>query len=189
MERKYLDVVMDSPVIAAVKDDEGLARCLQESELKVLFILYGNICNLTDIVKCAKDAGKTVFVHIDLIQGLSSKDVAVDFIRQYTQADGIITTKSAMIGRAKEQGLCTILRFFVIDSMALNNVQKQYQLVKPDFIEVLPGIMPKVIKKIVAKIPVPLIASGMIIDKEDVVGALNAGAISVSATCQDVWKM
>lgn len=184
-----MDIAFASPVIAAVKDDSGLLKCCRTEELPILFILYGNICNIADIVKTAKDAGKTVFVHIDLIQGLSTKEVAVDFLRQHTQADGVITTKSAVIPRAKEQGLCTVLRFFVIDSMALNNVQKQYQLVKPDFVEILPGIMPKVIKKIAKKIPAPLIASGMVMDKEDVLGALDAGAVSVSTTCEDVWVM
>lgn len=55
-------------------------------------------------------------VHIDLINGLSGKEIAVDFIQKFTRADGIITTKPALIKRARELELSTILRFFVIDS-------------------------------------------------------------------------
>ena len=57
-------------------------------------------------------------VHIDLINGLSSKEITVDFIKKYTNADGIISTKPTLIKRARELSLYTILRLFVIDSIA-----------------------------------------------------------------------
>ena len=62
-------------------------------------------------------------------------------------------------------------------------------MVRPDFIEVLPGLMPKVIRKICRTSRIPIIAGGLITDKEDVVAALSAGAIAVSTTNQDVWRM
>ncbi len=58
-----------------------------------------------------------------------------------------------------------------------------------DFIEVLPGIMPKIIKHIAGQAAVPVIAGGLISEKEDVMRALDAGAIAISTTNQAVWKM
>ncbi|XCP84780.1 glycerol-3-phosphate responsive antiterminator [Roseburia hominis] len=188
MDQKVFDMLEGSPVIAAVKDEEGLQVSCDAEEIRVLFILFGDICNISQIVKKAKDAGKTVFVHMDLIQGLSAKDIAVDFIKKNTQADGIITTKPPLIPRAKELGFCTVLRFFVLDSLALENVQRQ-QSVKPDFIEILPGVMPKIIRRLCKDSKVPIIAGGLIADREDVVNALDAGAFSVSTTNQQVWFM
>ena len=49
--------------------------------------------------------------------------------------------------------------------------------------------MPKIIKKICKMGNIPVIAGGLVMDKEDVMGALSAGAISVSTTNQDVWLM
>ena len=46
---KAIDLLEMSPVIAAIKDDAGLKRCL-DTECQVVFILYGNICNIKDIV-------------------------------------------------------------------------------------------------------------------------------------------
>ena len=43
MNYKFLDALEVSPVIAAVKDDEGVDACLK-SESQVVFILYGDIC-------------------------------------------------------------------------------------------------------------------------------------------------
>ena len=123
MNREFKDALEDSPVIAAIKDEYGLKECLK-SDIRVVFILYGDICNIADIVDAVKQTGKMALVHLDLINGLSAKDVAVDFIKKYTKADGIISTKPALIKHAGEIGLTSVLRLFVIDSMAYENIQK-----------------------------------------------------------------
>ena len=83
MKKEFREALEDSPVIAAIKDDEGLRQC-RESDSKVIFILYGDICSIADIVDRIKEAGKIAMVHLDLITGLSSKEIAVDFIKKYT---------------------------------------------------------------------------------------------------------
>ena len=146
-------------------------------------------CNISAIVGQIKESDKVAMVHIDLITGLSSKEVAVDFIRNNTSADGIISTKPALIKRARELSLYTTLRVFVLDSMAFENIEKQMSVARPDIIEILPGLMPKVIRRVCRLVKVPVIAGGLISDKEDVMAALSAGAISVSTTNQKVWLM
>lgn len=93
---RAMELLESSPVIAAVKDENGLKRSF-ESECQVVFILYGNICSIEGIVRQVKEQGKTAIVHADLTAGLSQKEVAVDFIRQNTQADGIISTKPLLV--------------------------------------------------------------------------------------------
>ena len=70
MKKEFKEAIEDSPIIAAIKDDEGLKKCLT-SESRVIFILYGDICNIPDIVETVKSSGKIAMVHIDLIAGLS----------------------------------------------------------------------------------------------------------------------
>ncbi|NLK27593.1 MAG: glycerol-3-phosphate responsive antiterminator [Clostridiales bacterium] len=187
MNQEFIDAVESSPIITAINDMEGLARCL-ESDSKVVFILFGDICSIPDIVDQIKAANKIALVHIDLISGLSSKEIAVDFIKKYTKADGIITTKHSLIKRAKELSLYTVLRIFIIDSMALHNIEK-LSTVRPDYIEVLPGLMPKIIKQIASISSVPIIAGGLISDKEDVISVLSSGATSISTSNMQVWFM
>lgn len=189
MDQKLFNLLEANPVIAAVKDMPGLNACCEREEIKVVFVLFGDICNISEIVKQVKDADKVAMVHIDLITGLSGKEIAVDFIRQHTAADGIISTKPAMIRHARELSLYTTLRVFVLDSMALQTLEKQIHAAGADTIEILPGLMPKIIRKICRLVRVPVIAGGLISDKEDVVAALSAGAISVSSTNQNVWSM
>jgi glycerol-3-phosphate responsive antiterminator len=186
MHKAFREALEDSPVIAAIKDDSGLARCL-EADSRVVFILYGDICTIADIVEKVKGAGKIALVHIDLIGGLASKEIAVDFIKKYTRADGIISTKPAMLRRAGELELFAVLRLFIIDSMALENLQKQVRAARADVIEVLPALMPKVIRKICGLSQRPVIAGGLVSEKEDVMALLKAGVISVSSTDQSIW--
>ena len=189
---EFVETIEAAPVVAAIKDDTGLEMCLK-SDVDAVFILYGDICTIADIVAKVKEAGKTAMVHMDLITGLSPKDISTDFIRKYTLADGIITTKGNLISHAKEIGLATVLRYFVLDSMALINIERQSHQnreTQPDMIEILPGIIvPKMIRKICAMSRVPVICGGLIQEKEDVMHALASGAAAISTTCPDVWFM
>lgn len=186
MKKIFREALEDSPVIAAINHPEGLEKCLS-CDSKIIFILYGDVITIPDIVEKVKTAGKLAFVHIDLIQGLSSKEVAVDYIAKYTLADGIISTKAALIQRANELSFCTVMRFFVIDSMAYHSIEKQLRNTRPDIIEVLPGPMPSVVRRLKKMFSYPIIASGLISEKEEVYSLLDAGANSISTTNQDVW--
>lgn len=187
--RKFSEAVEMHPIIAAVKDKKGLKKCCQSEDIQVVFILFGDICSIAEIVDKVKKAGKTAMVHVDLINGLGSKEIVVDYIRSHTKADGIISTKPALIRRAEELSLYTVLRIFLIDSMALEGIKKQQQSVQPDFIEVLPGVMPKIIRHISQMVDTPIIAGGLIRTKEDVMEGLEAGAVAVSSTNSLVWEM
>ena len=155
-QTSFREAIENTPIIPAVKDEESLEVCLK-SDSSVIFILFGDICSIADIVERIKKKGKLAMVHMDLIAGLGSKEVSVDYIKKRTRADGIITTKPILVKRAKELGLAAVLRFFIIDSMALANLSRQTREARPDCIEVLPGVMPKVIRKITKENKIPLL--------------------------------
>ena len=182
--RLFLEQLQCSPVIAAVKNEEGLVKAL-DSECAAVFILYGTLLDIRTLVERVKEAGKLAFVHIDLIEGLNSRDIAVDFLEETTQVDGIISTRPNLIHRAKLLGLITIQRFFLLDSLSFDSVLRQSSYA--DIVDILPGTMPRVIERLCAQIRQPLIASGLLQDKQDIMGALSAGALAVSTTREDLW--
>lgn len=188
MDQKFYDIMESNPVIAAVKNIEDLEKCLK-SDLKVVFVLFGDITNIADIVKRIKASDKIAMIHIDLVIGLSTKEIVADFIKNTTMADGIISTKLNIIKRAKDLGLYTIYRLFAIDSMSLASLKNQQSMIKADFIEILPGTIPRVIKKVCKISSRPIIAGGLITEKIEVLEALEAGAIAISSTNQNVWFM
>jgi glycerol uptake operon antiterminator len=176
------------PVVTAVKDYNGLELAL-ETESQVVFILFGNITDIANIVRKVKQKNKIAIFHVDLIEGLGSKEIAAKFIKYNTQADGIISTKANIISAAKHLGLITVQRFFLIDSLSLKNVIKYIESGHADTYEVLPGGMYKIITKLSAIATVPLIAGGLISDKEDVIAALGAGATAISSTDTGIWRL
>ena len=188
MKQEFYDVFADCPVIPAVKDEEGLEEVLK-SDLQVVFVLYGDVCNISSIVERLKAAGKLVVVHLDLVGGLSAKEIAVDYIVKQTRADGIISTKVNVCQRAFELGILSIYRVFLLDSRAIESARKQAQSLNADIVEILPGAMPKVTKLMGKIFKRPIIAGGLIRDKEDVTDALDAGALCISTTNREVWKM
>ncbi len=180
----FQELLQDAPVIAAVKNEEGLANALR-SECAVIFILYGTILDIAEVVERIKAAGKLAFIHADMVEGLSNREISVDYLKKYTRADGLISTRPNMIRRAKDLGLITIQRFFLLDSLAFENVERQS--CNADLIDILPGAMPSVIQRLSTRMKQPMIASGLLVDKRDVCAALSAGAIAVSTTCEALW--
>jgi len=188
MRSDLFQILKTYPVIAAAKDAKGLEDACQ-SDARVLFLLYGDIVSLPTIVKKVKQCEKFIFVHMDLIEGLDTKEISAKFVKDYTQADGIISTKSNIIKAANELGLLTVQRFFVLDSMAYEKAKKHMEYAYADAFEILPGVIPKVLKKISDFTEIPLIAGGLIIDKNDAYSALASGATAISTTKKSLWNL
>lgn len=183
-----IEILQENPVIASVKDEAGAQAALR-SDCKIVFLLYGSVLNIASIVDVLKKHGKMVFVDVDLLDGFASKEIVVTYLKMHTAADGVLSSKAFMVKAAKEQGLFAIHRLFLIDSMSYQNARKQVKISKADCIEILPGCMPRVISWLIEDVSVPLIAGGLVCDKDDVVAALKAGATAVASSNEGVWQM
>lgn len=183
-----LEELQINPVIAAVGSEEALTAAV-ESECRVIFLLMGNVLDVGELTARAHAGGKLCVIHLDLIEGLSGKEIAVDAVKKLTGAEGIISTRGTQIKRAKQLGMTAIQRGFMLDSRSLNSFEAQIRQSRPDFVEILPGLLPKVIAELKVRAGVPIIAGGFIHEKEDVIAALQAGALAVSASSPKVWSV
>lgn len=182
------ELLAESPIIAAAKEEGGLRQAL-DSDCRVVFLLFGTILNIGNLVEQVHARGKVCFVHINLIEGLSNREIAVDALVRFGRPDGIISTRTSQLRRTQQLGLLTIQRVFLLDSMSLQSILSARDTYQPDFIEVFPGVIPSVIGEITAKTSAPIIAGGLIRSKQDVIQALQAGAVAVSTSCRTVWRM
>lgn len=175
-------------VIIAVKNLEDIPKVLK-SPSKIVFLLCGNILNIEEVTRELKEAGKTTFIHLDMISGFDSKEVLViDFLKENSYADGIISTKPTMIKYAKKSGFLAIQRCFMFDSLSIENSKKMLKDGNPDALEMLPGVMPKIIARLSKEMKIPLIAGGLISEKEDIKIAIDSGAAAISTTKKELWK-
>lgn len=182
------DLLEANPIIGALPH-MVLPNELEQRKIEVFFLLSGNIMEIHNRVYFLKDSGKKVFVHVDLIDGLAKDTAAIDYIQKHIKPDGIISTRSNLLRHGKEIGLLTVQRIFMIDSLSFESGIKMVESYKPDFVEVMPGIIPRAISEFKNKISPPVIAGGMITEKEDVIQALKAGAIAVSTSKRELWDL
>ena len=188
MSNKFFPLIYQNPIIAAINDLNNI-ELAAESPCNIVFLLKGDISNIAGIVDRFKSAGKGVFVHMDLIEGFSKDAVSLRYFHDNIKPDGIITTKGNLVRIAKNNGIFIIQRLFALDSLSLASGIESLHTTKPDAIEILPGIMPKVIKEVHGETSIPVIAGGLIRDKEDVIDCLNAGALGVSTSKKELWYM
>jgi len=183
-----LEQLQINPIVAAAGNEEELTLAL-ESDCRVVFLLMGNVMDIGALTRRVHEAGKHCVIHLDLIEGYSNKEIAVDAVFRETQAEGMISTRGALIKRAKQLGMAAIQRGFMLDSRSLASFEQQIQQSKPDFVEILPGLLPKVIATLKSRVDIPIIAGGFIHEKEDVISALSAGALAVSASSPRIWSL
>ena len=157
-------------VAAAVRTEEDFSAALK-SEVDVIFLLYSSIMTVEAQIDRAHKAGKKALIHMD-----------------FAGADGILTTKTNMIRPAKDIGLVTVQRFFIVDSHSVDTAVESIRIAKPDVVEIMPGVVCKKIREFSDKVRnTPILAGGLIEFKEDVDNAIEAGATAVSTANRQLW--
>lgn len=187
MEITMKKIFEDNRVIPAVKDDEGLKRALRTKH-QVIFILYGDIMTMNDKIKMVLEAGKTPFLHVDMVDGLASNPVVLEYLYKHFKRDcGIITTKSSIAKKAVEMRIKVVQRYFILDSLSVKSALDGINKVKVDAVEIMPGIIPSVIQKMSRQISTPIIAGGLINTSEEVEMVMKAGAVCASTSRPELW--
>ena len=139
--------------------------------------------------KTCKSANRRIFLHLDLLEGISKNSMGIKYIAQENKPDGIITTRANLIKCAKAEGLLTIQRIFVLDSLAIDTAERSIKNVSPDAIEILPAVIPKIIKRMCQRVRHPIIAGGLIEEFQQVREALKQGAWAISVTKVEIWNI
>ena len=174
-------------IISATRSDEDFLYALKASP-DVIFDLDPDLMNVSVKLKKAHDANKKLFIHIDLAKGIGKDESGVRFLKRIG-VDGVISTKVNIIKMARECGMHTVQRFFIVDSHSIITTVEAIKSSKPESIEIMPGIMPKVIEKIKNMIDVPIIAGGLIETDEEALSVLENGAAAVSTGRRELWSL
>ncbi|MFC4779547.1 glycerol-3-phosphate responsive antiterminator [Paenibacillus sp. GCM10023252] len=171
------------PAIRNMREFEHLLR----TDYEYLVLLNVHVAGVRAVVQRAAQDGKKMILHADLIEGLKSDEYAAEFIAQEVRPAGIISTRHNMLLTAKKKGLIAIQRLFLLDTMALDNSYVHLEKTKPDYVEVLPGVIPHIIREFYEKAKVPVIAGGLIRSQDEVQQALQAGAVAVTTSRKELW--
>ncbi|MCU9612704.1 glycerol-3-phosphate responsive antiterminator [Caldibacillus lycopersici] len=173
------------PAIRSMKDFEKFLN----SPYTYGVLLEVHISRVKGVIEYANRQGKQLFIHVDLIDGLAHNEAATEFICQEFKPYGLISTKGGVIATAKQKGIVATQRAFIIDSNALNKSIHLVKKTEPDIIEVLPGLIPKVITKIKKETGKIIFAGGLIETAEEIELALQYGASAITTSNTQLWDI
>lgn len=173
-------------VIPAVRQMKDFEKAFKTKHQWII-LLDTRLGQLKSMVDYAKRNDKKVLVHIDLVQGLKADEYGVEFLVQEVKPDGILSTRGSVIEAVKKHRLLAIQRLFLLDRLSFDSNVKLSGNTKADYIELLPGTMPNIIKEIQTKTDIPIIAGGLITNKSEITAAMEAGAVAVSTSDPSLW--
>lgn len=81
----------------------------------------------------------------------------------------------------------TVQRFFIIDHHSFETTMESIKMFLPDMIEIMPGVIPKIISKFSENVKIPIITGGLIETKSEIMDALKAGASGISTSNKKLW--
>ncbi|MDN7243000.1 glycerol-3-phosphate responsive antiterminator [Planococcus sp. N028] len=175
--------------IASVKNHKGIEKVLaNKDKIAAVFLLAGSIMNVKRFVDVIQNEGIPVLVHAEKIGGLLLNNEGLDFIADYVKPFGIVTTKTALIKKAKERKLFVVQRVFMIDSEVYESVLENKQNLAPDIIEIMPSTLHEVIRSYSKHLDIPVITGGLLSSTEQVKASLDAGALAISTSNESLWK-
>ena len=181
------EIRLNQKILPAASTMKDFEKFLQ-SGFKTGVILETHLGQIKHITQMAKMADKQLFFHLDLINGLKNDEYGTQYLCQEFKPFGVISTKSAVIQEAKKHQAVAVQRIFMIDSHALERSYKMVKKSQPDYIEVLPGALPNMIKEVAGEIQLPIFAGGLIRTVEEAKDALEAGAVSITSSKRELWQ-
>ncbi len=178
---------MNKKIIAAVRTNEDFIKAIK-SDVSMIFMLIPNISYIKEQANIAHKAGKKLFIHIDLAEGIGKDEFGIRFAKEQG-VDGIISTRANIIKIAKKLDIFALQRFFIVDSQSINTTVETLKSSKADMIEIMPGNNPKAIRRLGEKVDIPIIAGGLIETKEEADEIIKVGAYSVSTGAEELWNL
>ncbi len=178
------------PIIPVIWNTEVDPATL--SDASVIFVQGCELADLNRILAWLK-AGplqKTpVFVHVDLLAGLSSDDAGLRYLAELKRIDGVITVRSHVVAAARRLGFASMLLLFLQDGRSVQRGLHIVEQSRPDAIELVPGVAALETARQFQQISIPRIAGGLVRTPAVVRQLLDAGFDAVSSSESELWRM
>ena len=174
------------PILLAISQMKDFEKFLQ-SPLDTCILMDFHINLLPSMMQAAHAAGKTVYLHADLLRGVSADEFGCEYLCQRLRADGIISTKPKVLEAARRNRVATILRLFLIDTKSLDKGAALIKTLQPDHVELLPGLACDAIADLKQRLqpaastqPQSFLCGGLIKTHAQITRCLEAGACAVT---------
>ena len=180
------------PILLAISQMKDFEKFLQ-SPLDTCILMDFHINLLPSMMQAAHTAGKTVYLHADLLRGVSADEFGCEYLCQRLRADGIISTKPKVLEAARRNRVATILRLFLIDTKSLDKGASLIKNLQPDHVELLPGLACDAIADLKQRLQPEastqtqsFLCGGLIKTHDQISRCLEAGACAVTLSDREL---
>jgi len=185
---KVLAALQLCPIVASLQKPEMLSTVIN-SNVRIVMISSGDIFNIVEISQELRKHKKIVLVHVDMIGGMARDKVAIKYLKEKADIDGIVTPNGQLVATGHKEGLVTAQRIFAHDTPSVISGINALRQSKPDFIEIMPGVaVLKVYEQIRKHFQQPIIAAGLIKSTQDIKQILKAGAVGADTSTTSLWN-
>lgn len=185
---KVLAALQECPIVASLQKPE-LIPAVINSNVRIVMISSGDIFNIVEISQQLRKHNKMVLVHVDMIGGMARDKVAIRYLKEKVDVDGIVTPNGQLVASGHKEGLVTAQRIFAHDTPSVVSGINALRQSKPDFIEIMPGVaVLKVYEEVRKHFQQPIIAAGLIKSSQDVKQILKAGAVGADTSNPSLWN-
>ncbi|GAA3725503.1 glycerol uptake operon antiterminator [Spinactinospora alkalitolerans] len=174
-----------SAVVASVVG-RGPVSAFHASRAQIAVVASIELKDMADVVAELRDGGKFFFLNIDSCRGLAQDKGALEYLRSL-RVPGVVSTRTALVERAKALGQATMQKVFVTDRSNLPRSVTSTAMSKPDLLELMPWpVVPRIEKGVRAELS-PFVAAGFVQRRTDVSLALALGAKAAATSDQALW--
>ncbi len=172
-------------IIPALSTHQSIKKFCQ-TDIEFGLLMNFQLSQLPEIIREMKKWNKKIFVHLELIKGLSNDEYGAIYLIQELHVHGIITTKPKVVQLCKKRGILGIMRFFLKDKLSLNQSINLLKQTQPDMIEVLPAL-PSKIHHILYHVDKPILMGGLIETESEVEACIEKGASAITTSKEALW--
>lgn len=174
-------------VIPSVREIKNIGKALEGPEEYVL-LSCAHIGNLKELVRMCYSKGKKVVVNYEIIGGLGVDRIAFQMLRKMYMVDAVMGSSASKLGMIKKEGMFSIRRVALEDSLAVKQLMDSLCDTKCDAIELRPGYYAAKFIKDFRKIKnCPYIAGGFIESIEMIDMLYQSGFSGITTSCVDLW--
>ncbi|OQX93423.1 MAG: hypothetical protein B6I17_02775 [Tenericutes bacterium 4572_104] len=173
-------------IIPAISDYKKLEYFLK-SDLKYGILMNFQLAQLEDIVEKMKHHHKKILIHSELIKGLSSDEFGAIYLIQSLKVDGIISSKTRVIETCQKRNILGIYRFFVKDTISLEQSLNIGIRLRPKYVEILPAYSYELVSEIKNRLHCEVLLGGLIRTKKQVDKCFEYKAISITTSNHNLW--
>ncbi|MDD3712849.1 MAG: glycerol-3-phosphate responsive antiterminator [Candidatus Izemoplasmatales bacterium] len=180
--------MINQRVIPAISNHKKLKEFL-ETDLVFGILMNFQLAQLEDLVRQMKAKNKKVLIHSELIKGLASDEYGAIYLIQVLNVDGIISSKPKVIEVCKKRGILGIYRFFIKDTISLEQSLDIGRRLRPDYVEILPAACFDLIGDIKKDLNAKVLMGGLIQDEAQANNCFNHGAIAITTSKSELWQI